>query len=717
MAMTVSASIQLNDLMSGPIMHIMSAIDTMCNHLELVDSTIDKGFDTSGIFEVRQQIDLANAELVEMQNKIESVDNATKKVENSTDGWLGKISKIGAGYLSLKGVMEGIKFAVGYSDNLTQNTNRLSLMNDGTQSTESLQQDIYESAMRARASMSDTMSAVASLGQRAGDSFQSNQEIIQFVENLNKQFAIAGATQQEQASATLQLTQALGSGVLRGEELNAVFESAPNVIQTIADYLEVPIGQIKDMASDGEITADIVRNAMLSATSDINEEFNSTRVTWEQTLEMFANKAYMAFKPLGNKINEIANSPTMQVLFENIGNALVPIANALTWIVDKVSAIGGAVVDNWSTIEPILDTAIALTTTYTVALGVNSAAIGLNKLVLAGYGLVAAVHCASLAMQTGATFSATAAQWGFNAALLACPLTWIIIGIIGIIGAIYFATAQINKTTGTAYSATGIICGCISTVWAVIWNVAMAIADLLFGVAGIIINLLKSVGNFLANVFKDPVASVIYLFRDMANTVLSILQSIAASMDKIFGTNQAAAVGNWMQWVDNEAEKLVNKLSPDSDYEKVFNIDTFTSEDFFGVKRLGYYDTYMKGYNWVANLFKSDNEKDEKDEKDDDDKFKFDPSEFKNLINGTDKTAKNTKDIAKNTEKATSLLELVKNNWEKEAIMKYTASAKTITYDLSGMTNTYNNTGEAFDAVKELGMYLNRKMSTSAEGV
>ncbi|MBS4869346.1 MAG: tape measure protein [Eubacterium sp.] len=247
MAMTVSASIQLNDLMSGPIMHIMSAIDTMCNHLELVDSAIDKGFDTSGIFEVRQQIDLANAELVEMQNKIESVDNATKKVENSTDNWLGGISKIGAGYLSLKGVMEGIKFAVGYSDNLTQNTNRLSLMNDGTQSTDSLQQDIYESAMRARASISDTMSAVASLGQRAGDSFQSNQEIIQFVENLNKQFAIAGATQQEQASATLQLTQALGSGVLRGEELNAVFESAPNVIQTIADYLEVPIGQIKAM--------------------------------------------------------------------------------------------------------------------------------------------------------------------------------------------------------------------------------------------------------------------------------------------------------------------------------------------------------------------------------------------------------------------------------------------------------------------------------------
>ena len=119
------------------------------------------------------------------------------------------------------------------------------------------------------------------------------------------------------------------------------------------------------MASDGEITADIVRNAMLSATSDINEEFNSTRVTWEQTLEMFENKAYMAFKPLGNKINEIANSPTMQILFENIGNALIPVANALTWIIDKVSALGGAVVENWGIIAPIVYGIVAALGVYT----------------------------------------------------------------------------------------------------------------------------------------------------------------------------------------------------------------------------------------------------------------------------------------------------------------------------------------------------------------
>ena len=219
--------------------------------------------------------------------------------------------------------------------------------------------------------------------------------------------------------------------------------------------------------------------------------------------------------------------------------------------------------------------------------------------------------------------------------------------------------------------------------------------------------------SLLMPVILDPVASVIYLFRDMANTVISFLQSIVASMDKIFGSNVADDVGNWMKWVDDKAVKLVNELSPDSNYEKVFNIETYTFED-FGVKRLGYYDSFMNGYNWGANLFNFENPFDSDDDEDD---KGFEGFDMSGLVNGTDETAGNTKKIADNTEKANSLLELVKDNWEKEAIMKYTSSAKTITYDLSGMTNTYNNTGEAFDAVKELGRYLNRKMLTSAEGV
>ena len=323
--MTVSASIQLNDLMSGPIMHIMSAIDTMCNHLELVDSAIDKGFDTSGIFEVRQQIDLANAELTEMQNKIESVDNTTKKVANSTDDWLGKISKIGAGYFSLKTAIEGVKFAVGLSDEVTQTQARLNLLiNNFNESTtvDELFSRVSASAQDARGSLTDMAAVVARIGNNAKDAFSGSDEVVAFANLVQKQMTIAGATTSEASNAMLQLSQALGSGVLRGDELNSIFENAPNLIQNIADYLDVPIGQIRDMAADGELSATTVKSAILSAADDINEKFNSMPMTWGQMWTKFQNTATMAFKPVLNKINEIANSPTMQILFENIGNVM-----------------------------------------------------------------------------------------------------------------------------------------------------------------------------------------------------------------------------------------------------------------------------------------------------------------------------------------------------------------------------------------------------------
>ena len=471
--MTVSASIQLNDLMSGPIMHIMSAIDTMCNHLELVDSAIDKGFDTSGIFEVRQQIDLANAELTEMQNKIESVDNTTKKVANSTDDWLGKISKIGAGYFSLKTAIEGVKFAVGLSDEVTQTQARLNLLiNNFNESTtvDELFSRVSASAQDARGSLTDMAAVVARIGNNAKDAFSGSDEVVAFANLVQKQMTIAGATTSEASNAMLQLSQALGSGVLRGDELNSIFENAPNLIQNIADYLDVPIGQIRDMAADGELSATTVKSAILSAADDINEKFNSMPMTWGQMWTKFQNTATMAFKPVLNKINEIANSPTMQILFENIGNALVPIANALTWIVDKVSAVGGAVVENWSIISPIImGVAIALGI-YTIALIAHNVIQGISN-------AIKTVHAAALALETGATFAATAAQYGFNTALLACPITWIIIAIIALIAIIFAVCAAIAKSTGVANSAFGVICGYVAVAGAFIYNIVVGLLN------------------------------------------------------------------------------------------------------------------------------------------------------------------------------------------------------------------------------------------------
>lgn len=696
MAMTVSASIQLNDLMTGPIKHIMNALDIMCDCMDKVDTATNAGFNSSAIFQMRQHIDIANAELAETAEKLDKIHNkangaanatknaanATRDVVDASDSWLDKITKIGAGYLSLRAAIDGIKFTVGYSDDLTMLQSRLNLMNDGTQTMAELFDKVFLSAQDARGSVTDMAAVVARFGNNAKDAFSGNDEVIKFANLVQKQMTIAGATTSEASNAILQLSQGLGSGVLRGDELNSVFENAPNLIQNIADYLEVPIGEIRDMASDGEITADIVKNAIMAAADDIEAKFNSMPMTWEQTFNKFKNTAVDAFRPVADKISEIINTQEFQTALENMGESLSVIADAVTDIIDGISSVVDFISDNWDLIAPILGAIAAVVALYYTLNAINGV-IDLGSKAAAAFAVV----------------------WG------ACPALVIIIGIIA---AIYLVIAVINRLTKKTYSAAGFICGCVSTVWAVIWNIAMAIADLVMSVVNIIINLLKIAGNFLANVFRDPVASVIYLFRDLANTVLSFLQSIAASMDKIFGTNQADVIGRWMMWVDDKAEKLVNKLSPDSDYEKVFDIKTYTSEDLFGVNRLGYKDTYMKGYNWGSNLF-------------DFSKKEYGPHEgFDNLLTGidtssltesTDETAKNTKKIADNTDKTNNLIDLVKENLERKAIAEYTANTKVQTVDLSGMTNTYYNTNDAFDMAKELGRYLNQKHSSSAEGV
>lgn len=114
------------------------------------------------------------------------------------------------------------------------------------------------------------------------------------------------------ASASLQLTQALGSGVLRGEEFNAVFEAAPNIMQTVADYMNVPIGQLRNMSAEGQITSDIVKNAMLSATDSINQQFKQMPLTFSQVWTGFKNIALKAFDPIMLKLSEIANSEKFQ---------------------------------------------------------------------------------------------------------------------------------------------------------------------------------------------------------------------------------------------------------------------------------------------------------------------------------------------------------------------------------------------------------------------
>lgn len=261
------------------------------------------------------------------------------------------------------------------ADSVTTTTARLNLMNDGLQTTDELQRMIMQSANRSRAAYQITADSISKMGIMAKDAFNGNAELIQFTELINKQFSIAGTTAAGREAAMLQLTQAMASGVLRGEELNSVFEQAPTIIQTIADYLNVPIGQIRELAQDGKITANIVKNAMLASADEINAKFETMPMTFSQVWDLAKNAALQAFMPLIQIIGHGA-----QFIY-----------------------------DNWSTIGPVF---------YGVA-------------------AAAAVLAAALAVQTAVTWATDAATKALFATLLTNPIFWIALAIGVAVGLMY----------------------------------------------------------------------------------------------------------------------------------------------------------------------------------------------------------------------------------------------------------------------------------------
>ena len=183
-----------------------------------------------------------------------------------------------------------VKSFLDFSDTQTQIMARLNLMNDGLQDTAQLNEMIYQSAQRSRASYTSTADAVAKMGLNAGNAFSSNQELIAFMESVNKQFAVSGGSAAAMEGAMVQLTQAMASGALRGEELNSILDAAPGIARNIEQYMGWASGSIKQYAEDGMVTAEVVKNAMLASADEINEQFQSMPMTLSQAMTQLQNE-------------------------------------------------------------------------------------------------------------------------------------------------------------------------------------------------------------------------------------------------------------------------------------------------------------------------------------------------------------------------------------------------------------------------------------------
>lgn len=428
---------------------------------------------------------------------------AVKRTDTAANQLLSTMKRIA----SVTALIAAGRKAMDLSDEFAQTTARLNLMNDGLQETEDLQRLIYESAQRSRTSYTATADVVAKLGQRAGEAFSSNAETIQFAENLNKQFVIAGASQQEIASASLQLTQALGSGVLRGEELNAVFEAAPNIIQTIADYLDVPIGKIRELAADGQITADIVKDAMLSATENINKQFEDMPVTFSQVFSMAANRAMMSLQEGLGGMNEFLNTEETMEAIMRLADVFSVLAEIGIGALTGIGEMASFVINNLDFIIPILT------------------AIGIAFAIMHAQAIATA-----LASVGGAL--ASAAAWAVA--------NWPILLLVALMAGALIAAQQF----GFGMEAVG---GWVGQVFGMIYAVAYNIFASLW-------NTIASFAEFFANVWNDPLGATARLFADVFDTILGIVETVAGAIDALLGSDLSSSVSGFREqigsWVD-----------------------------------------------------------------------------------------------------------------------------------------------------------------------
>lgn len=437
--------------------------------------------------------------------------------------------------------IQGVRALIGLSDEMSQTSARLDRVNAQFGTAVDLNEMIYQSAQASRGAYQQTADLVGKLGTLAPDAFSGPEELVAFAEQINKQYVLAGTSAEGAAAATLQLTQALSSGTLRGEELNSVLEQAPTIVQAIGDYLGKTTGEIRELASEGQITSSVVKAAILSAAEETNAAFDAIPVTWAQRWTMMKNTALQAIQPVLNGLGWMADN------IEIIGPLVLGLGAAFG--IFKVAA-------NWTTI------ATAATTAFTTA--TNFLSIGLGVL-------------------SGNSAAASAAVLTFNSALMASPITWFV-GILAVlVGAVYAGVAAFNALTGSSISATGVLTGFVGGGLAMVGN-------------GFIFlwNTIGSFANFLGNIFINPVAAVENLFLDMVANVLEAVKSLASGIEGIAGV-----IGVDLGWSDAIDEGLSKVRNRQNTLKSESGLRDFAAPiDYIDVSAAG-----SSAYQWGANLF------------------------------------------------------------------------------------------------------------------
>jgi tape measure domain-containing protein len=666
----------LNDQVTGVLKNITRALDITLHSFEQMQDASANAVDVRLLNQARAGLGEVNLAVREMEENYrraaQQEQQVTRNIRQSTqaeqqlnasirggndalDDMVGKAKNLAATI----GASVGLKKLIELSDQITSTTARLNFIVDDGGSVKALEAKIMASAQRSRAAYLDTASAIASMGANAGAAFTSNDELIAFMEQVNKQFVIGGASAQGQAAAMLQLTQAMAAGALRGEELNSILENAPGIARAIEQYMGIAEGSIKSYAEKGAVSATVVKNALLSIADETNAKFNGMAMTWGQVWTQMGNIALKVTRPLLTAINWLANNLSV------IGPILLGLGAA--FLVFQVAA-------HWTQIA-----AVATAAYHAV---VNLLSIGFGVL-------------------TGNTAAASAAVFTFNSALLASPITWIIMLIAVVIGLLYGVVAIINKVTGSSISATGLICGAIAVAGAFIGNTVIGLLNALIqyiwaifvapflGIVEWILNVCNGGFNSFGDAVANLIGQIIGWFLNLGKVVTTII-------DAIFGTNWTAGLESLQSsvtaWGKNENAITLDKNAPTIDYRFEYG-DAWAAGNDFG-KGI---DAKLGGMFNMGGLGDSSG---------------FDLGD---IAAYTGETADNTGKTADALAVTEEQLEYLRDIAERDAINRFTTAEVKI--DMTGMTNRIDGSADLDGVISQLTEGFTEALVTAAEGV
>ena len=495
---TIASSLALKDKFTNTINRAVQGTNRLIKAMDAVGaSKLDINLQRQ-LKVARDAVQATEKELEKLVQKMERADNASSRMMT---GIKGMIASLAAGFT--------VKFVVEQTDLYANNQARLGLINDGLQTQAELQQKIYAAAQRSRGEYNAMVDSVAKLGLLAGDAFGSNNEMIAFTEQLNKAFTISGATTEQRNAAMLQLTQAMATGRLQGDEYVSVMENAPMVIDAISKYTGKTRGELKALSSEGYITADIIKNALFAAADDINAKFEQMPKTFASVWTQIANFSTMKFGGLMERINGFLNSSTGAAMVSGITAGIALIADGITWIIDLVQMGGDFVAQNWGIIQPVL-------------MGITAALLFWGATLIPGMIAKLWAMAPALWAQVPPVMAQAAAWLAVHWPILAVGIAIAGVGLI------------LNHFGITADQVIGFVVGLFYGLGAAVWNVV-----------ALMVNPFIMFAEFISNVFNHPLYSAKKLFVDFANGVLDVLADLASAIDWVFGSNLADAVTGW----------------------------------------------------------------------------------------------------------------------------------------------------------------------------